>query len=74
MSTAIEAVAKAIGSDDEHWEMWRSEARAAIEALRDLAIVYRNEDGEVVHEIRGDPTAIWRVLLDSALSTTPADR
>jgi hypothetical protein len=68
---AIRVVAEAIGDDDERWEMWEPEARAALEALRRLEIVYRNEDGDVVHELRGEPTAIWRALLDGMLSPPP---
>lgn len=52
----------------EEWkERYRVAARAAIEAMREYTLVYR-QDGMVVHELRGAPDDIWKMLLDAALS------
>lgn len=41
-------------------------ARAAIEALMEHTLVYRDA-GHVVHEMRGAPDDIWKTLLRAAL-------
>lgn len=45
---------------------WLICARAAIEAMRSQAFVYR-DNGHVVHEMRGAPDDIWKTLLTAAL-------
>jgi hypothetical protein len=45
-------------------------ARAAIEAMRDMTPVVR-ENGEVVHELRGAPADIWSTMMDAALGPLP---
>ncbi len=45
------------------------EARAAIAAMRDMEVVFR-ENGEAVTEIRGAPADVWLVLLDAALTSS----
>ena len=54
--------------DFEGWaDLYKARARAAIMALRDATLVYR-DNGMVVHELRGAPDDIWKMLLDAALS------
>ena len=38
----------------------------ALKAIRDHEIVFRDDEG-VIHEIRGDPTAIWQAMIDQAI-------
>ena len=47
--------------------LYRTLARAAIEAMRECDLVYRNEEGQVVHELRGPPNVIWKVMIDAVL-------
>ena len=68
----VERVARAIADaeqeDFEGWaDLYKARARAAIMALRDATLVYR-DNGMVVHELRGAPDDIWKMLLDAALS------
>lgn len=53
-------------SVDYAWEHFATEARVAVEAMRGMAPVVR-EAGEVVHELRGPPAAIWATMLDAAV-------
>lgn len=53
--------------EDHYWHEWEDDARAAVEALRDHAPVLRDEAG-VIHELRGAPEDIWRLLIDAALA------
>lgn len=46
----------------------RRAARAAIEAMRECELVVRNDDGHVVHELRGAPNDIWQHMITAALS------
>lgn len=52
-------------------DKYASKARAAITAMRETTLVYR-QNGEVVHQLIGAPDDIWKTLLDAALSPTPA--
>lgn len=51
---------------DEAWPDYVFAARATIEAMRECDIVIR-KNGNVVHELRGSPSDIWRTLCDAAL-------
>lgn len=72
----VERVARAMvranypgGTDadiDGMWEGWRLEAVAAMKAMRDCTLVYR-DGGHVVHEMRGAPDDIWKAMIDAAL-------
>ena len=53
-------------SDGVIYAAYMQQARAAIEVLRDMVPVVR-EDGNVIHELRGSPASIWKTLLDAAL-------
>ena len=72
--TMLENVAKAIcavnwpdGNPDTDWQFFKHEAQAAIGAMRDHTLVFR-QDGAVVHELRGAPDDIWKTLLDGILA------
>lgn len=43
-------------------------ARAALEAMRECDLVYRNDEGQIVHELRGPPNVIWKTMIDAALA------
>jgi hypothetical protein len=80
MSDMVESVARAIWLVGEDWDtkasfgampdygqdFWRDRARAAVGAMRNHTLVYR-ENGQVVHELRGAPDDIWKTLIDAAL-------
>lgn len=66
MST-IEVVATAIGVASLAGGSCGDLARAAIEAMRDMVPVVR-ENGEVVQELRGSPANIWAMMMNAALS------
>ncbi len=72
----IEKAAKALsGADDPHgiqWygvnpDYWDKLARVAIETMQGAVPVVR-EQGELVHELRGSPSAIWATMFEAALS------
>ncbi len=42
-------------------------ARRAIAAMRDMVPVVRDQNGQMVHEIRGAPRDVWRAMIDAAL-------
>lgn len=57
-------------------EDWRSFARAAIEEMRDPSDAMRDAGNDTCESGRGDdnPIAVWRVMIDAALSTpSPVD-
>jgi len=48
------------------WTFYKADAITALTALREYTPVVRDQ-GHVVHELRGAPADIWRVLIDAAL-------
>lgn len=43
-------------------------ASAAIAAMRECELVVRDDEGHVVHELRGAPNDIWQHMITAALS------
>lgn len=43
-------------------------ARKAIEAMRDCAPVVYDGNGEVAHQLVGDPKSVWIMFMDGVLS------
>lgn len=88
MSEMVERVARALNAADSdglsgepcswdellpHWQgQYLAMACAAIQAMRSHKLVFR-EDGEVVHEVRGEPNAVWQTFLDAALNEAKSD-
>lgn len=50
-----------------HQEPYLVDAVNALNAARYHDITVRTADGHVAHELRGDPTGIWHMLIDAAL-------
>ncbi len=63
----IDKVAAAIMTAQANRGNLGAQALAAIEAMREMVPIVR-ENGEVVHELRGSPAAIWAMMFDAALS------
>jgi len=49
------------------------EARAVIRAMAEMVPIVRDHEGMAVHELRGAPADIWRVMIDAASPTSLKD-
>jgi hypothetical protein len=78
MTEMIERVARRLTATLRHHgvEMHPDDIRGlaydALAEMRSHTLVYR-QDGEMVHEMRGEPDAIWKTLL-AAATPTPSEK
>lgn len=53
-----------------HQEPYLVDAANALNAIRFHDVEVRDGTGVYVHELRGEPQAIWRMLVDAMLNTS----